>query len=239
MNPLLLRTTAWVLALALIAMPTYALLAGHFGAERWPIRQLIVHAEFQRVSAAQIERAIAGQLAAGFFAVDLSGVRERLERIPWVASVELRKRWPDALEIRIREHRAVARVGAGRLLAEDGTLFSTPVAAEALDLPLLSAEERHLPELYEMLRFAERLFGGPGSVREVALDVHGGARLVLGDGFRITLGRVSPRQRLARFAALKPRLAAHPRGPFIAADLRYGHGFALRRASSPAAEEGS
>ncbi|GIX32902.1 MAG: cell division protein FtsQ [Lysobacterales bacterium] len=239
MNAPLPRTMAWLLALALLAMPSYALLMGHFGAQRWPIRQLILHAEFQRVSATQIERAVAPQLAAGFFAVDLSAMRERLEGIPWVAAVELRKRWPDAIEISIREHRAVARVGAGRLLAEDGSLFSTPVAAEAMDLPLLSADERHLPELYETLRFAERLFGGPGSVREVALEVHGGMRLVLADGFRITLGRNAPRQRLARFAALRERLSAHPLGPFEAADLRYSHGFALRRASPAAAKEES
>ncbi len=239
MNTLPLKFLAWILAFALLALPAYALLAGHFGAERWPIRRLIVHAEFKRVSAAQIERAIAAQLAAGFFAVDLAAVRERLEQLPWVAAVELRKRWPDALEIGIREHRAVARVGSGRLLAEDGSLFSTPIAAEALDLPLLSAEERYLPEVYEWLRFAERLFGGPGSVREVALDAHGGTRLVLADGFRIVLGRQSPRQRLARFAALRPRFAAHPAGPFVAADLRYGHGFALRRASPSFVEEES
>ncbi len=189
MNAPLPRTMAWLLALALLAMPSYALLMGHFGAQRWPIRQLILHAEFQRVSATQIERAVAPQLAAGFFAVDLSAMRERLEGIPWVAAVELRKRWPDAIEISIREHRAVARVGAGRLLAEDGSLFSTPVAAEAMDLPLLSADERHLPELYETLRFAERLFGGPGSVREVALEVHGGMRLALADRRPNALGR--------------------------------------------------
>lgn len=238
MNTLLVRVVAWLLVLALIALPGYALLTGQFGATRWPIRRLIVHAEFERVSATQIERAIADQLKAGFFAVDLDAIRERLARLPWVAAVELRKRWPDALEISMREHRAVARVGSGWLLAEDGSLFSTPIAAEALDLPLLSADERDVPTALEWLRFAERLFGGPGSVREVALDAHGGIRIVLAHGFHITIGRESPQQRLARFAALRPRLLSHPAGPFAAADLRYSHGFALRRSPlSPVKED--
>ncbi|MDW8478970.1 MAG: cell division protein FtsQ/DivIB [Xanthomonadales bacterium] len=56
------------------------------------------------------------------------------------------------------------------------------------------------------------LFGGAGSVRALGRRGHGGWHLTLADGFRIELGREQPRERLARFARLRPRLLRHPAG---------------------------
>ena len=45
----LLRISAWLLALALVALPVVAVLNGWVGAERWPLSRLRVTGQFERV----------------------------------------------------------------------------------------------------------------------------------------------------------------------------------------------
>src|SRR5690606_488497 len=44
-----LRILAWLLAVALVALPVVAVVNGWIGADRWPLTRLRVHGEFERV----------------------------------------------------------------------------------------------------------------------------------------------------------------------------------------------
>jgi len=103
-----LRLVSWVAALGLVALPIVGVVNGWFAADRWPFRQLKIDAEFTRVSAEQVRSAVAGSLERGFFAVDLDEVRRAVEELPWIEAAEVRKRWPDLIEVRAIERRAVA-----------------------------------------------------------------------------------------------------------------------------------
>ena len=52
-----LRFAAWVIAIALVALPVVGVLQGWFASGRWPVRELQVHATFSHVSAAQVRTA--------------------------------------------------------------------------------------------------------------------------------------------------------------------------------------
>ena len=118
-----MRVLAWLVAIALIALPIVGVLQGWFAADRWPVRQLQVQAEFRHVGADELRAAVRPSLDAGFFALDLDRVRNEVAALPWVAQVEARKRWPDTLELRVIELHPFAHWGEGRLLGEDGRLF--------------------------------------------------------------------------------------------------------------------
>ena len=51
----MLRILAWLLAVALVALPVVAVLNGWVGAERWPLSRLRVTGEFERVQAEQLK----------------------------------------------------------------------------------------------------------------------------------------------------------------------------------------
>src|SRR5512140_1656598 len=121
---LLLKLLAWGIALTLVLLPVVGVLNGWFAADRWPVRYLRVDAEFNHVSAEQIRAATAAHLGTGFFAIDLDRVRASVAALPWVERVEVRKRWPDTLEVRVLEREPFARWGADRLVSHDRTLFS-------------------------------------------------------------------------------------------------------------------
>ncbi len=225
----LFRLMAWVLALALLALPVVALLNGWFAADRWPLRSLEIRAEFERVSAQQIRASVAPHLDRGFFAVDLAQVRGVVEQIPWVEHAEVRKRWPDILEVRVTEHRAVAVWGEDRLLSRAGALFAVPGAGDLQGLLRLSGPEGRQQEAAGFAAYAQRVFTGTGfGISEVRLSDRGSWQLRLSRGQWVTVGRERPQERLARFASALPALLERHSGGFESADLRYSNGFALR-----------
>ncbi len=68
---------------------------------------------------------------------------------PWIRGAELLRQWPNAIELRIREHRAVALCNTSRgvmVLAGDGQLLPLPGSGLALDLPLVSGPEQAGPD---------------------------------------------------------------------------------------------
>jgi len=230
----LLRILAWMIALALVALPVVAVLNGWIGGERWPMRRLLLTAEFRQVGEDQVRAAVAPHVRDGFFAVDLERLRTDLEALPWVRRVEVRKRWPDVLDVRIAEYRPLARWGTDRMLSENGELFAAPRSAGRA-LPRFDGPESRRTELMAFYSEARPLFLGDGlQVSALALSARGSWTLRLSDGTRVDVGRGDPQRRLQRFARLLPRLRATDTRELVRADLRYTNGFALTwRAPDP------
>jgi len=103
------RIVAWGIAITLVVLPVVGVMQGWFAAGRWPVTNIKVEAEFAHVSAEQIRSAVLPRLGKGFFATDLEDVRHAIGSLPWVESVEVRKRWPDTLLVRIYERQPFAR----------------------------------------------------------------------------------------------------------------------------------
>ena len=129
-----LRILAWLLALALVALPVVAVLNGWVGAERWPLAKLRVSGDFKRVPAEELRAVVLPYARAGFFAVKLQQAQDAIARLPWVESAQVRKRWPDVLEVHVTEHKPFARWGTDRMLSEQGRLFRTPPPVEGFQV---------------------------------------------------------------------------------------------------------
>ncbi len=230
----MLRLLAWVLALALVALPIVAVVNGWVGGERWPLRTLRVQGELVRVDEAQLRATVLPHARSGFFAVDLDRIQADVAALPWVDHAAVRKHWPDVLEVRLREHRPFAHWGEDRLLSEKGRLFPAGMDRVPPGLPRLDGPVARVPDVVAIYNEARERLATAGGVRGVALDRRGSWSLTLRDGTEVVLGRNDPQARLARFAALLPGLAAQSRGRrLVRADLRYTNGFALVWADLP------
>lgn len=231
MNPALRRTlkvTSWMLALALVALPVVAVVNGWIGSDRWPLRTLRVNDGLERVDQARLRDTVLPYARHGFFAVRLGDARQAVEKLPWVEHVEVRKRWPDVLEIRIVEHRPFARWGDDRLLSEQGRLF--PVAGIDLPagLPLLHGPDARVDDVVALYNESRALFAATGfDVRSVVLDPRGSWSLRLANDTDVVVGSQEARLRLRRFSRMLPQLLARNPLPLQRADLRYTNGFAL------------
>ena len=230
----MLRLLAWMLALALVVLPVVAVGNGWIGGAQWPLRTLRVQGEMQRVDEAQLRAIVLPLAGRGFFAVRLDHIQAAVVALPWVERAEVRKHWPDVLEVRISEHRPFARWGADRLLSEQGRLVVARTLALPLELPRLVGPDARVAEVVALYNQARDQLANAGGVRGVSLDRRGSWSITLNNGTEVVLGRNDPLPRLERFAPLLPRLAAqHPGQRLARADLRYTNGFSLVWADLP------
>ena len=137
----LLRLLGWLLAVTLVVLPVVGLLNGWVGASHWPLSKLRATAQFQRVDEDLLRQTLLPFARQGYFAVDLDDARAAVAALPWVEHAEVRKRWPDVLEVQLSEHIPFARWDEGRLLSEQGRLFPAAGIEVPADLPLLGGPE--------------------------------------------------------------------------------------------------
>ena len=239
-NPRLLNNTANALIALAALIFAYAGLQMMLRSPLIPLKEIVVRGELRHADATEIENAVDGA-GGNFFAIDLAALRERLEKVTWVRRVDLRRVWPDRIELRIEEHVAFARWGGGGLVNTFGEPFSAPLEeAAAAKLPLFAGPAGSEAELARRYRRFAGLLAPLGEATDrVVLTARYAWQLRMSGGLNLELGRdgVEPvEQRLARFVAAYPeslgRLPSRAAGSGTDAprhvDLRYPNGFALR-----------
>lgn len=224
----LLRLLGWLLAVSLVVLPVVGLLNGWVGASHWPLNKLRATAQFQRVDEDLLRQTLLPFAHQGYFAVDLDDARAAVAALPWVEHADVRKRWPDVLEVRLVEHIPFARWDGDRLLSEQGRLFPAAGMEIPAELPLLSGPESRIADVVELFNQSKTLFLPLGvEVREARLDPRGSWTLRLDNGAEVIVGRHEARGRLHRFVRLLPQLLDQQAQVLARADLRYTNGFAL------------
>ena len=231
----LLRILAWTLAVALVVLPVVAVVNGWIGAGRWPLRTLRLQGQLERVDDARVQQTLLPYAQRGFFAVRLADAQAAVAQLPWVEHAEVRKRWPDVLEVRIVEHQPFARWGENRLLSDHGRLFPAAHIEVPAGLPQLGGPDDRVAEVVALYNETRELFAPSGiDVRGLTLDRRGSWQLSLAGGTTVVVGSSEARLRLARFARLLPQLLSQRQQPLARADLRYTNGFALTWAEADA-----
>jgi cell division protein FtsQ len=193
-----------------------------------PVRRVLVEGAFQRVAPPEIESAVVQAVQGGLASVDLAKVRRRVERIDWVDTALVQRRWPDAIRVVVTEQVAAARWNEAGLLNARGELFIRNARYVPPELPLLEGpegSERAVAQLYldAQGRFLEaglRLTG-------VRLDERGAWELELANGVGVKLGRLAVTERLERFLALASPLVAKRLAEIGYVDMRYTNGFSV------------
>jgi cell division protein FtsQ len=203
----------------------FAVLASCLAVAGWGAWRIAIEGSLLRIKELRFEglaRATAEELlelspvARGdhLLAVDPDAVAASLRRHPWIASVEVRRRLPAALEISVVERRARALVdlGALYLLDERGEVFKRATPGDGLDLPVVTGIGREdwvdrRDEVEPLLagalalldRWAERGLDRRAPISEIHLDADYGTTLWAGDeGVEIRLGQGELSEKLAR-----------------------------------------
>lgn len=238
-RPALLNLVSDLLTLAAAVALGWALVVWFLSRPLFPLRELVVLTNPAQVTAEQLDYAARMAVQGNFFTVDLQAVKETFEKLPWVRKAEIRRRWPDALELRIEEHDAVAYwtvsdSGDARLVNRQGEVF---IAASNADLPQFDGPQgssgwllARYNEFSSMLQpLGVRLVG-------LALSAREAWQLQLDNGMTIMLGREQDKsplaERLQRFIAVWPGVHQEIDIEIKVADLRYPGGFALTPADA-------
>ena len=200
----------------------------------FPLREIAVSGTIAHTTREQLDAIARSELRGNFFTVDLEAARRSFEKLPWVRSAKLRRTWPDRLDVELEEHQALARWRDIALVNTYGEVFA---AASSARLPVFVGPQGAAAEMTAHYgAFREALAGIGRAVSEVRLSGRRAWQVKLDDGQVLELGRQDAIERLARFAAVYPRVAAQLQDKRGRIDLRYSNGFAVRVPGSRAGQ---
>jgi cell division protein FtsQ len=219
-----------IAALVAVICGLWVMKFGHRTGGVFPLRKLVLQSEFQHQSAEQIRAAILPQLRAGFFGVDLRQTRDVLAAMPWTASVEVRKRWPDLVMVQLHERKAVASWGEDKLVDSTGALFAVASVEQMSALPKLAAPESRRIELLDFVASTQKPLAAVGlRLVQARLSERGGLSVGLSNGVQVIVGRQQFNERWARLMESLPTLLAKADSMrLVDVDLRYTNGMAVR-----------
>ena len=96
-----IKHLAWPLLLLGLGYGTYELSLRALPYADQPIATISVEGDLSYVNQQAVQQRIAPYADASFFSVDLLSMRRELESMPWIASAQVRRVWPDQLVVRL------------------------------------------------------------------------------------------------------------------------------------------
>jgi len=193
-----------------------------------PVRRVMIEGEFLRVSPPEIESAVNDVARGGLASVDLGRIRDRVEKIDWVDSAIVTRRWPDAIRVVVVEQVAAARWNDAGLLNVRGELFIPNARYVPPELPLLEGPEGSESAVAQLYLSAQgRLQEAGLRLTGVRLDQRGAWQIQVGEGLTVRLGRQAVSDRLERFIRLAAPMVAKRNAEINYVDMRYTNGFSV------------
>ena len=109
-----------------------------------PINDILIKGQYQHIDKEQIHLITEEYVQGNFFNVNLYETRSAFKQLPWVRDVDLRRKWPDQLEITIEEHKPIARWEGVGLVNDKGEIF---IASTEENLPIFVGPENFVKEM--------------------------------------------------------------------------------------------
>jgi len=225
-KPAVLNGIANALFAVAVLLAAYATLHYAVRLPAFPLREVRITHELAHVTPEQLEAIVAHEVKGNFFTLDLERARAGFEKLPWVRNVNVRRQWPDRLEVSLEEHVPLGRWGAAALVNTYGELFA---AAFDGSLPLFVGPPGSAKEIAIQYGYFRRSLATVGlNPVQVQVSPRRAWQVRLANGVTLQLGRESVEARLDRFVAVYERTVGRLQRRLNYVDLRYPNGFALR-----------
>ncbi len=194
-----------------------------------PIAKVHTFGERRFVSDAEIQQALrADGGLESLIEQDMAEVKARIEALPWVARVSVRRTWPDAVSLYITEQVPVARWNSQQLLNAAGQPFAVPDRERAGPLPQLQGPDDSSAKVLDgWQRFSQLLAQGGHRPVLVALSSRHAWQVQLSSGIELRLGKEDSINRIDRFMKVFSSLPAEEQPRVAYADMRYDTGLAM------------
>lgn len=195
-----------------------------------PIYHIHVRGDYQYMDKQAIKQILQPVLNQGFFYTDIDQLQQQLQALPWLASADIRKIWPDSLVITLTERIAFARWGNDSIMSRKGKIF-TPKHLDSIpnNLPQFNAPLEHADDVFSAYKRMNQQLQPLGlSVVDIDLSSRLAWCIVLSDGIIITIGREHLFDRLQRLIDVYPKVVGDKADKVEGIDLRYSNGLAVK-----------
>ena len=181
----------------------------------------------EHVEKKQLQYALAETLSPGFLASDMNEVKQAVESLPWVADAQVRRIWPEQVEVLLTEKEPVANWLQNGFLDSNLVAFFPANRTADSELPKLAGPKGAEQDVW---RFYQAILQ---QVRPLNLDVdvvsmarHGAWSAHFRDGPWVLLGKEQTSARLDRLASVYHSLEERWQDVRLI-DLRYPNGFSV------------
>lgn len=195
-----------------------------------PVRHINVEGQAERTNQQALQKVLSSVVAQSMFA-NLQPLQRQLSSLPWVKTVQIKRKWPNTLVISFSEVKPIARFNDKWVFTQDDQLY--PLPNDSTDLGLQS-----LPWLVGPMDSARLLWQAyqamtpvlaPLGLRiwQLRLSPRFSYEIVLNNGLILYLGTSQVMERLQLFSKVYAQQLAPKVNQMTHVDLRYASSMAI------------
>lgn len=178
---------------------------------------------------AEVKQILEPLVTRGFFAINIENIRDRLQQMPWVSDIAVRRTWPDQVEITIMEKTVVGRWNHDSLLSADGNLFAPNASSYPDSLADFVGPDGQQITMLKYFVNINRILGPlHAKISYLELTPYLTWKLKLDNGMTLKIGHNDILTRLTHFVKVYPKIIGDRAADVEYIDLRYPNGMAVR-----------
>lgn len=195
-----------------------------------PVGQVSLFGEVRHLPLERVEQLVRPDLAVPFWRIDLAQLQGVLRAEPWVADVDLMRRWPDQLEIHLVERQVWARWGERGLVDDQGEGFIPSALPDNLPQLRFDGAAHQLPQVVSLWQVLDPIMQQRAlSVTKIGLAPRGAWQFELNDSIRVMLGRDNIDKKINQFLWIWDESLNQNQSEIRVVDLRYPNGLSVKR----------
>ncbi len=195
----------------------------------FPVHKVQITGNYNHIDHAELRQVVLPFLQSGFLALDVAGLQDRVQQLPWVDSVNIKRKWPDRLVITIQEQKPIARFNDSALVNNRGEVFAVDATSVPADLPLFMGPQGQQKLILQNYQEMAPLLTPLGvKISMLSLNARQAWALQLDNGIVVLLGKVVPVPRLQRFVKIYAQVVGSKAAQISSVDLRYTSGVAVK-----------
>jgi len=212
---------------------TVLLLAGlawmaGYGVKRSPIKYVRTEGVFQYLGKDEIKTALQPLVMTSFFDADMQAIHQVVSELAWVDTVTVKRVWPDAIDIKIREKKPYVRWGQHSLVSTKGDIITPKNIDQFKYLPILQGPDQQQLKTLEIMKGVNTALADQSmKIAEFTINDRWAWKIKLTTGLEILLGRNEQLKKLQRFLKTLEVLEPERVEKIAIVDLRYPNGYAV------------
>jgi cell division protein FtsQ len=193
-----------------------------------PIKYVRTEGVFQYLGKDEVKTALLPLVSTGFFDADMQAIQQAVANLTWVDSVTVKRIWPDAIDIKVREKTPYARWWDNSLVNMKGEIINPKSMEPFKALLLLQGPDQQQVKVLEIMKGVKTALADQSLyLEEFSVNDRWAWKIKLTTGMEILLGRKEQLKKLQRFLKTLDALGQERVGAISVVDLRYPNGYAV------------
>ncbi|WP_226753794.1 cell division protein FtsQ/DivIB [Marinomonas algarum] len=201
---------------------------GSNSSEDWfAIRHIEIVGDLKYATKTSLQSDYISLLGRNLLSLSLSDTLDVALSSEWVKSAEVRKVWPNTLQLLVYEHTPLAYWRDGQLISTTADIF-TPQSVPELPLTRLNGPDDSSDIVLDQFGLISQVLSSTSlRVAQLTLEARGAWHLTFTNGITVKLGRDEIIERLQRFIAVYESDLSGRIETIHSVDARYPHGVAV------------